>query len=182
MPAPADDVVPDYIIGAYLTIVPAHKQGNGYAYGDGKQQRTVCLTLHRASSRTATTPDKSAAIVYALETEAATKGVPTDTQIQGANWVSGYTLDFNSGIDVTKKGNWLPAKGWHGKQGNINGLFYQPLTGSAIAIRDETLLGSGNWGWSSSSITPSTVKLSFDKNTNIVTITDASGKVLKRFQ
>ena len=129
------------LIGAGMSVVPAHWSGNGFVDGSGKQRSTICLTLVK-------TDGSAAPIVFSheVQTEQDKKDgipfmiVPTDSQISGADFTAGsYDSTYNSGVYMN--GKWVPAVA----KDNSWGISYSiPSQKDIRSIRNESLK---QWNW-----------------------------------
>ncbi|HCU58944.1 MAG TPA: hypothetical protein DIC64_03080 [Alphaproteobacteria bacterium] len=169
---PVETILGD-IVAAYVSLVPAHKVGTGFAYGDNTQYATECITIYRSNGT-------AAAIPYAYETEEAANRVPSRSQIENARWLSGYNQAIHtSGIDKAKNGSWEPAKAEDLAVSGVRAIVYTPLVGNKLSVRDETL---NQWGWRGGKNYSCKSNDRIVCENGVVTIMDPSGNVLKRFK
>ena len=127
------------LASAACSVVPAHKEGNGFAWSSGQQFATETITFVKKDGTAAT-------FVFALEEEVnadnAVSLLPSDGQLQSAKWWNDrtYSSEYNSAMYLG--GEWHPAvaidENW-GIHYVIRGRDEQ------VSVRNETL--NKMWHW-----------------------------------
>lgn len=119
-----------------VSAVPAHSIGNGnYADGNSNQiaHKAHCFAF-----------EKGAVVVITTMNTVA----PTAEKIVDGYFVEGNFKGYNSGIDVARNGNWIPAKAT-----DAGGyLKYTLKDGRVRAISNETLTTWSSWGYKYSTV------------------------------